>query len=400
MSENSQARSEANGENHVAEFAGKHGALLTRLFEKIDQSRDGLIERIREIAEIPAPTFNEKKRTEYIKEAFAGSGLNDIHSLSKGSVLGYTQARGVKDTLLLAAHIDHVFPHGTDLTTRIEKDILYGPGTGDNATNVAAIVEMARLFRELSIFPVRNIAFCGTVCEEGNGNLAGISEVLDSLGESLSAMIAVDGGASTVANRSLAIRRYVLRVRCPGGHSWGQFGTPSAVHEMARIITALAALEVPSEPRTSYNVGTIRGGTSVNAIAQSCEAEIDLRSLERESLEALEQSFLRIVQAARKEDVDVVAELIGDRPAAVIAPEHPLVSTALGAAQQLGLEVKLAASSTDAALPLSRAIPSISFGIYHGGRCHTLEEFVKLSSLTTGMKWLALTVLAIAGVED
>jgi acetylornithine deacetylase/succinyl-diaminopimelate desuccinylase-like protein len=169
---------------------------------------------------------------------------------------------------------------------------------------------------------------------------------------------------------------------------------------MARIITALDAVEVPSEPKTTFNVGTIRGGKAVNAIAQECEAEIDLRSLEREHLEKLERDFLDIVEAGRSEHVEIEAQLIGDRPAAALPPEHPLVQTALGAARHLGLEVKFTASSTDAALPLSRGIPAISFGIYRGGKSHTLDEFVELEFLTAGLKRLALTVLAITGIEE
>jgi acetylornithine deacetylase/succinyl-diaminopimelate desuccinylase-like protein len=421
----------ANGKNHVAEFAVKHEALIERLFEKIDQSRDSLIARIREIAEISAPTFHEEKRTEYLKDAFTGCELNDVHSLPKGSVLAYTRSadsirsqdkakEGLSRTkgsgsteprsaspgsgkpvdLLLAAHIDHVFPAGTDLGTHIEGSLLYGPGTGDNATNVAAILMLAELISKLDIRLAGNVAFCGTVCEEGNGNLAGIAEVLEALGDKLHAVIAVDGGASSVVNRSLAIRRYLLKTGCPGGHSWGKFGTPSAIHEMAKIVAALDAVEVPAEPKTTFNVGTIRGGKSVNAIAQECEAEIDLRSLDRGKLEKLERDFLDIVESSRRQDVEVDARLIGDRPAAVIPPDSPLVSTALNAAKRMGMEVKLSASSTDAALPMSRGIPAISFGIYHGGGGHTLQEFVELDTLTAGMKWLALTVLAFTGVKE
>jgi acetylornithine deacetylase/succinyl-diaminopimelate desuccinylase-like protein len=245
----------------------------------------------------------------------------------------------------------------------------------------------------------RNIAFCGTVREEGNGNLGGIAEVHEAMGERLGAVIAVDGGASSVVNRSLAIRRYVLKVTCPGGHSWGQFGTPSAIHEMAKVITALDSIETPSEPKTTYNIGTIRGGTSVNAIAQECEVEVDLRSLERELVEELERKLLQIVEDARAENVKVEAQLIGRRPAATLPPEDPLASAAVDASRYLGSEVNLAASSTDAAYTLARGVPSISFGIYHGGGGHTLEEFIELESLAAGLKWLALTVLILAGVD-
>lgn len=385
--------------NPASEFAAGHQTLIDELFDRINESHDQFVELIRETAHIPAPTFHEELRGDFVLKAFESAGLRDTLTLEKGSILGFTRSADSDDALLLAAHIDHVFPPGTDLSSRIEGSNLYGPGTGDNAANVAALIILARLLRDAGILPDRNIAFCGTVCEEGNGNLAGISEVIGALAGRLHAVIAVDGGASSVVNASLAIRRYLLYVKCRGGHSWGQFGSPSAIHEMARIIKALDSQELPSEVKTTYNVGTIRGGTSVNAIAQECEAEIDLRSLEEHCLEELEGNFLRIVQNARTEGVQVSAELIGDRPAAMLPTGHSLVTAAMGAASHLGFDAKLASSSTDAALALARGIPAISFGIYRGGGGHTLEEFIELDSLTAGLKWLALTVLSIAGVK-
>jgi tripeptide aminopeptidase len=379
----------------VKTFTTANTTLVHRLFEAIEARRDVLIDRIRAIAEIPSPTFQEAQRSAYLKKVLAEVALKDVKRLAKGSVVGFTGSADETDTLLLAAHIDNVFTIDTDLTTTIDGSTLRGPGTGDNAANVAAIVTLAEIMKDEGIKPRRNIAFCGTVCEEGAGNLAGMAEVLDYLGDRVGTVIAVDGRTPSLMHRSQAVRRYRIETHGPGGHSWDGFGTPSAVHETAKIIAALSALEVPQHPRTTFNVGTIRGGKSVNAIAQSCVADVDLRSLESEHLEQMERHFLEIVESVPPAGVSVSARVTGERPAAEEPLDSKPVKTATDAARHLGFEVELVASSTDAALPLSRGISSISMGTYRGKGVHTLEEEVDLTSLTIGLKWLALTVLVL-----
>jgi acetylornithine deacetylase/succinyl-diaminopimelate desuccinylase-like protein len=385
--------------NQAAQFAAANAELIENLFGQIENEQDSLLAEIRRIAEIPASTFHEQQRTDYLRETFSTAGLRDSHSLEKGSVLAYSESKKQSGSLVLAAHIDHVYPEGTNLATSIDGGLLRGPGVGDNAANVGAIVTLARLFTRLDIQPARGLVFCGTVREEGNGNLDGVAEVLDALGDRVWGVIAVDGRTGSIVNRSLAIHRYLLKVSGPGGHSWGHFGTPSAVHEMARIITALDDMQIPPGPKTTWNAGTIRGGTSVNAIAQECEAEIDLRSLETGHLEALEKGFLDMVNRKPKPGIQVEAELIGERPCATLPADSPLLLSALGVAEHLGIDVELAASSTDAALALWRGIPAISFGTYRGGGGHTLEEYIEIDSLVAGLKWLALTVLTATGVN-
>jgi acetylornithine deacetylase/succinyl-diaminopimelate desuccinylase-like protein len=220
--------------------------------------------------------------------------------------------------------------------------------------------------------------------------------VLDHLGDRLAAVIAVDGRTPYLMHRSQAIRRYRVEMSGPGGHSWDGFGAPSAIHEMARVVAALTAVEVPAEPKTTFNVGTMRGGKTVNAIAQECVIDVDLRSLDSRRLERLEQEFLDIVTRVPAEGVHVTTTMAGERPAAEEPPDSHLVKTAIDAAEHLGLQPELTASSTDAAISLSRGIPSISLGTYRGGGVHTIEEQVDLDSLTMGLKWLALTVMALA----
>lgn len=383
----------------ATQFAREHKKTVDALFAAIDASRDIMIALTREIAEIPAPSFHERRRTEYLLEAMPSCGLRDVHSLPRGSVLGYTRSEAEGNMLVLAAHIDTVFPEETDIGTHIQGATLFGPGVGDNAANIAAILTLARILNQCGIRTIRNVAFCGNVCEEGRGSLKGIREVMDALGDKVGEVIAVDGQLSSVVNRSLAIRRHAIRIRGPGGHSWGHFGTPSAVHEMGRIVAAVCDLPVPSEPKTTFNVGVVRGGTSVNAIAQECEAEVDLRSLEQEGLEALEKAFLKIVRDLPSKKMRVETEVIDERPGAALPADHPLEAISVSTANHLGIHVKLEGSSMDCAVPLSQGIPSIGFGVYRGTGAHTLEERIELDSLPVGMKRLGLAVLMLAGVE-
>jgi tripeptide aminopeptidase len=380
----------------VKDFVERNSSTVKEVFEAIEGKRQVLVDRVRRIAEIPSPTFQEERRSAHLMGLFPNIGLKDCRQLAKGSVLGFTGSVRDSDTIVLAAHIDTVFPINTELATRIEDRTLFGPGTGDNATNVAAIVTLAEILMELGITPRRNLAFCGTVCEEGPGNLAGMEEVLDFLGDRVGRVVAVDGRTPFLMHRSQAVRRYRVETSGPGGHSWDGFGTPSAIHEMARIIAVLSEVKVPAEPKTVFNVGTIRGGRSVNAIAQSCVVDVDLRSLERDDLEELERRFLRIVRETPADGIRTRVEMTGERPAAAEPAGSHLVKAAADAARYLGFEAEHVASSTDAALSLSRGLSSISLGTYRGRGTHTLEEQVDLTSLTTGLKWLALTVLVIA----
>jgi tripeptide aminopeptidase len=377
-------------------FIARNSAVVGELFARIDAKREIIIERVREISEIASPTFQEERRASHLGALFPALGLRDVTRLPRGSIMGFTRSAKESDTLLLAAHIDTVFPVDTDLTTTIVGSTLFGPGTGDNAANVAAIITLAEIMNEQRIELRRNVAFCGTVCEEGAGNLAGIEEVLDHLGGAVEAVIAVDGRTPWLMHRSQAVRRYRLTASGPGGHSWDGFGTPSAIHEMARLIAALSEARVPAEPKTTFNVGTINGGRSVNAIAQSCVADVDLRSLESDALGELERDFLEIVRRVPAEGIRIEARVTGERPAAMEPAESHLVRTAIATARHLGFEAHLTASSTDAALSLARGISSISMGTYRGRGVHTLEEQVDLASLTTGLKWLALSVLVLA----
>ena len=177
------------------------------------------------------------------------------------------------------------------------------------------------------------------------------------------------------------------------------FGRPSAVHEIARVVAEVSALEGPADPKTTFNVGTLHGGKTPNAIAQDCTAEVDLRSLELKHLESLERAFLRIVRDVPAVGIEVKANLVGERPACVQPPESDPVRTASEAATYLGLQPELGAASTDAALPASRGIPAMAMGTYRGAGVHTLEEYIELESLVTGLKWLTLTLLGLAGLE-
>jgi acetylornithine deacetylase/succinyl-diaminopimelate desuccinylase-like protein len=380
----------------IGEFLEKNGDLVESVFERIERSMELLVARIREIAEIPAPTFEETRRTRYLSRLMPQMGLKDVTALPLGSVVGFTRSAEEAGTIVLASHIDTVFPLETDVTTRIEGSTLHGPGSGDNATSLAGILTLAEIFRDLGVDLSRNLAFAGTVREEGLGNLGGMGEVIDRFGERAGMVLAIDGMTPRLMNRSQAIRRFSMKAVGPGGHSWSDFGTPSAVHEISRIVAALCDLDLPEEPRTTVNVGTMRGGRSVNAIAQECRAQVELRSLSAEECGSLEQKLGRLAREVPAPGVEVSLDLVGTRPAGAQSEDSELVRTVAEAARKVGIEPHLEAASTDAALPLSKGIPALAFGIYRGAGTHTLQEKVDLTSLPQGLKWLALTVLALS----
>jgi len=370
---------------------------LDELFAAIESSKDRLVADIRTISEVPAPTFAEHRRTSLLLERLPRVGLRDVHALPLGSVVGYSRGRSDAGTLLLASHIDTVFPDDTDLTTRIDGDLLRGPGTGDNASGVAATLHVLGLMHTLGLRPACNVAFAGTVGEEGRGGLRGMKEVLDELGGRVSRVIAVDGDLDTVVDGAVAIRRYEVTIRTAGGHAWSDFGAASAVHAMSRIVADVADLETPRKPRTTLNVGTIVGGSTVNSIAQSCTVELELRSLDSDVLAGLDRQLLAILQSDESGEVQLEFELVDDRPGGVLAAGHPLRTIATESAAFFDLPAKLRAASTDATIPLARDVPAICIGVQRGNGVHTTDECLEIDSLVPGCKRLALALLMAAG---
>ncbi len=376
----------------------------------LDGHADGVVSEAVTICEIPAPTFHEARRAAWVADQFRALGLRDVEMDDLGNVYGRRPgggkaATGPSSSILLAAHTDTVFPPEMAIQVRRVNGRLYGPGLVDNSIAVAALLGLARALDTAGVQTAGDIWLVATVGEEGLGNLRGIRAAVDRLGRDMAAIVAVEGqGLGKVYNRSIGSRRYRLTVHAPGGHSWGAFGARSAIHELCKLGAAIASLDVPTEPKVTYNLGVIGGGTSVNSIAEEAYCLLDMRSGDAAALDDLEQRVMRLVHEANAiPDVSVEVTLIGDRPAGAIDEGHPLILACFDALNALGAEeagfpVRLTEGSTDANIPMSRGIPSTCIAITSGGGTHTQHEYLDPGPVRLGLQQLLLVTLAVTGV--
>jgi acetylornithine deacetylase/succinyl-diaminopimelate desuccinylase-like protein len=348
-----------------------------------------LVELAIRIQQIPAPTFQEKERAEFIHELFAREQLKDVCIDETGNVLARLPGTGAGKPLIISAHMDTVFPAGTDLTVKRGSELIHGPGLGDNSMGVAALFGLIWFLRERALALPGDLWFVANVCEEGLGDLRGMKAVVDRFGAGVHAYLVLEGLAlGHVYHRAVGVKRYRVKVRTEGGHSWSDYGQPSAVHELAKLIVGLTSLNLPLHPRTTINVGKIAGGTSVNVIASEASIDLDLRSEGKESLAELIAAVDKLIRQANRPGVSVEAEVIGQRPAGEIPAGHPLVMLGKDCLREQGLEAGLISGSTDANIPLSKGYPAIVLGITTGGSAHTIHEYVNITPVAQGMQQL------------
>lgn len=341
---------------------------------------------LKRICETPAPTFEERARGELIKELMKGAGLEP----STDAVGNVTAALpgGQGPHVLIAAHLDTVFPASTDVQVREEPGKLRAPGIGDNSASLAILMHYAQQLPREDATKRPRLTLAATVGEEGLGDLYGIKQLLQHRAHDFDYMIALDGHLGTIVNAAVGSKRYELRFSAKGGHSWGDYPSPSAIHALGDVIHALNTMPVPNSPRSSYNVGMISGGTSVNAIAQEASLYLDLRSVDPDTLKELERHALTSAkQIARKHGVTLNAVLVGDRPTARV-PNDALVRIARDALHSVGIPPRCAASSTDANAAFAVGIPAISFGVYKGGDAHRHSEWLEPKSMLLGYQAL------------
>jgi len=328
--------------------------------------------------EIPAPPFKEGERGEAIRQAFQGAGLQNVRVDRVGNVLGDRIGLGARPRLVVAAHLDTVFPPGTDVRITRQGDVLRGPGIGDNCRGLSVLVAVARALQLAGVQTPGSITFVANVGEEGLGDLRGMKVLFgETLKGQIDRFVSIDGPGHFVTQVAIGSRRYRVTFAGPGGHSFGSFGQPNPAHALGRAVAKIADLVVPTDPVTTFNVGRMGGGTSVNAIPAEAWLEIDLRSESASSLTALEAKVNAAFDAAVVEEnrrgampggsnahrVRVTKELVGNRPAGAIAASSPLVQTVQAVSQALfGTQAPLARGSTDANLPLSLNIPAVTIG--------------------------------------
>lgn len=352
-----------------------------------------VIERAIEIQQIPAPTFDEMKRALLVRELFSREGLQDVLMDAVGNVYGrWTVDDGPlkkNRPLIVSAHLDTVFPSQTDLRVTREPGLIHAPGLGDNSLGVAALFGLLWMLRQRNIQPAGDVWFVANVCEEGLGDLRGMKAVAERFGGDVQAYLVLEGLAlGHVYHRAVGVKRYRITAHTTGGHSWSDYGKPSAIHELAKLVLQLTSLVLPALPRTTMNVGKISGGTSVNVIASEASLDLDLRSEGQGALADLIAAVERLIDNASKPGVSLDVEVIGQRPAGEISSNHPLVKLAEECLRDQGLNPIHTSGSTDANVPLSKGYPAIVLGVSTGGSAHTMHEYIHTEPVEKGMEQL------------
>ncbi len=359
---------------------------------------DAIVEAALTIQQIPAPTFAEAQRARYVHDQMVALGLAEVQLDALHNVYGCLPGRRAGPGILISAHTDTVFAQDVNLTVRRDGQRIYGPGLSDNSISVAALLHLARVLKQHQLQTDHTLWFVANTGEEGLGDLAGMRAVINHLHHKVGAVVVVDAQFGTVVHAGVASRRYRISVAAAGGHSWQDWGAPSAVHVLVRLGARLTELAVSVDPKSTFNIGVIEGGTTVNAIAQHASLLLDLRSVDEARLAALIAQVETIVAdvTAEERGVTVRLETVGDRPGGSIERQHPLAQLASAAYMAVGANVIFDAASTDANVPLSRAIPAVCIGMSRGGNAHRLDEYLEIDDIPAGMRSLLLLTLAAA----
>jgi acetylornithine deacetylase/succinyl-diaminopimelate desuccinylase-like protein len=362
------------------------------------------------VAQIAAPTGEEHERAGWVARRFRDCGLTEIETDEVGNVVARRAGTDDLPPVVICAHLDTVFPRGTDLSIRRDGDRLIGPGINDNGRGLAVMLALAGEIDGARLASRHPVEFVATTGEEGLGDLRGAKHYFANRGRGAHAMIALDGaGDERIIHRALGSRRFRVSYSGPGGHSWAAFGVANAVHAAAGAAARLAGLALPAIPRTTLSVGRIGGGLSVNSIPDAAWLEIDLRSTSASQLDELERTIHRVAQAAAEEENDkraigtralvVQIESIGSRPCGETPAEHELVQSAIQATRLVGRRPDLALASTDANVPISQGIPAIAIGAGgRGGDAHTHSEWFDNAQGTVGVARALTIVMTAAGM--
>ena len=387
---------------------------IQQAFQFINEIRGELDEELVRICEIPAPPFKEEARGREIARRFEEIGLARVRSDEEGNIIADRPGLSDDPRIVISAHLDTVFPEGTNVRVRRDGARFHAPGISDNTCGVVSLIALARALDAGGIKTEGSVTFVATVGEEGEGNLRGVRHLF-TRGEfrsGVDAFISLDGpGLERITQRALGSRRYRVTMIGPGGHSWGDFGMVNPVHALGRAIARFASYPAPLAPRTSYNVGIIEGGSSVNAIPERASMLVDIRSVSSDEIEKLEAYLRRVVEIAAREEnsqrsmsgtsLTCEFEQVGDRPSGETPVNSRIVRAAIECSRALGIEPRLDCCSTDSNIPISLGIPAITLGV--GGissNCHSLTEWYEPAGRELGIKRLLLLTGALAGVAN
>lgn len=388
-------------------------AKVKKAFNYIIDIEEKTIKNHIELTEIEAPPFKEERRAKEFAERLKLAGIENVWIDSIGNVIGFLKGSVGNKNIAIDAHIDTVFPEGTDVKVRVKNDTLFAPGIGDDTRGLAMILTLAETIKKNNIEPVNNIIFIGTVGEEGLGDLRGVRYLFKNKTPKIDSWIAIDGGSiGRVNNQALGSYRYEVIFDGPGGHSWGAFGLVNPHHALGSGIKNFinkADAYTSSGPKTSYNVGVINGGTSVNSIPFKSSMLIDIRSIEPNRLKDMEEILYNSMQEALKEqnemkrsgpDLTLTINKIGNRPSGIVEESVPLIQKTIAATQYMGVEPRLTIGSTDSNIPISLGVPAVTIGRGgDGGGAHSLDEWWINKEGYKSIQLALLILLSESGID-
>ena len=382
----------------------------------LDKDHDRLVKEIVTLTEIPAPPFKEEARAKAYLQMLRAHGLSDVELDPEGNAMGLRRGAGGGPLIAIAAHLDTVFPEGTPVTVKRDGTRLMAPGIGDDTRSLAVLLAMIRAMDAAGMQTASDILFIGNVGEEGPGDLRGVKYLFQKgkYKDRIRMFISMDGAGSgdDIVHGAVGSKRYRVTFKGPGGHSYGAFGLVNPAFAMGNAIRRFSQLTVPREPKTTFNVGVVGGGTSVNSIPFESWMDIDMRSESPDELAKLEAAFKRVVQEAVDEEnatrattqgrVTADLKLIGDRPSGQTSHDAPIVQTASAAIQAIGMKPTFSFSSTDSNIPISLGIPAITIDSGgRGGRAHALDEWIDVEKIASlrGIEVALTILLALSGMN-
>lgn len=356
----------------------------------VEKNKEKTLELVKKLAAIPAPSHHEERKADFVKKWMEDQGAEGVFIDEACNVIFPYGCDGEKEIVVFMAHTDVVFPDLQPFTVMEDEEKLYAPGIKDDNADLANLLMCVKYLLEYRPVMSAGILFVANSCEEGLGNLKGSKQIYEDYKERIKECISFDGNLDAVVNRAVGSQRYRVSVKTEGGHSYGAFGNDNAIYELARIIQSLYAIQVPTKAKTTYNVGKIEGGTSINTIAQSASMLYEFRSEDRVCLKTMEDAFEKVIDEYRANGLDVTVEVMGIRPCGKDVDEKALDELTQRHVkiirQFTEREVMVGAGSTDANTFLARGIPANVIGTAIGGKTHTHEEWIRKDSLVTGQK--------------